>query len=1199
MANFCYKCGVPTDPKDTFCRKCGVTLKNAQEAAPQNRTQAFIENRRRQMLQQNQPVRQPFYPNGAAGPIPPAAKYRGRKRGGKAVVAIILVIALLGGVLFTGFYKPGFFVRVDDPEALYGTTPHEETEDPGSTDNVTDALSHSVYESTDWEELDYSALAEQQDAGVSTDPAACSLRFDDQAVANAKEQSAAVSEANAAADFGDVKVNIKGWNLDNPEDTLSVKDLGEISEGEGGWSIIGYDFSLASGQNTFDTNVEITIPRTATADEVGTCVTFNEETQQWEEIYAKISEDGKSYLIKTDHFSIKGEKKLKYVYSGGTLAKEEKTVEIDNGLFHERYDPKKGTRMQSCVFADRDLLWAMYLAKEGNTIQELMSSIQELKSLDVNALKHQAADERDAACLFIGTAGGMDNLNTLMGNIGYDAPFLGTYLTAADVALNLMNVQATAMESEKPYLEALWDAIDKQQQSLGNSIITASLSLAASAAYGNWVGALVGTVMWGTTYVIDKAMEPAAWDVTDTPEWSDLYKVFYLTSGAKVTCGSSNAKAAIESGQYTYASMKRPSAFTKEEWAELSKVINKKPLRVEEVYDEEAGAYRYDFINFAPAFAKIIELFYEKPYQMEGAFEAFYASYANAMWNLPDKNLYNFVKYQCELGAGTEYFEEEFTAAGDILRPLEEERTVWREDMISLVRARTAEQLEDAFDMALNKTYSQITQNMNRLESLLNTRLVFHVVDESLLPGQTFKDSIYCKDWQKIEENEPYYPKNNKDHSGGYDDPELVTPMRFVCDGPLFKPMEGVKSEDGSIANVSIPYTEYYPYVPDFLPRAKKNQKDDVVYTCTLYHYLMMDAPKQMLFKDCSDPKKYMEIEGVLADIEIPEIKEGMRSVDVIVRIGDGNEISKLEGYWGPAPNGTPYEKKESGSVNLIIENGGRNNTFLSELKTQPACSYHEGGDSGDSKFVYTRNAKKEGEKQTGILTIWKPNAYPDEKLSFTVEEVERNVIFLKEWNLYLMRWDAPAGAYSLTVERDQWLDAGKVRIPDASLKVEDDGTVTLTVPGVSGYKYEDRGEKSTTSYKVSRGQFVLKAQKSSMQDIPYGYDDAIGKVFTITSADSFDCDKERVYKPASEKGNSSTTTEHRRIHSARISRGAEEDAACAYIVLYYDCKDTSKLRFVQVYLVAKSDSRTTRDGKEKTNTKDGDITYYMQMSVK
>ncbi|MGX8775083.1 MAG: hypothetical protein ACSW8G_08515, partial [Bacillota bacterium] len=537
-------------------------------------------------------------------------------------------------------------------------------------------------------------------------------------------------------------------------------------------------------------------------------------------------------------------------------------------------------------------------------------------------------------------------------------------------------------------------------------------------------------------------------------------------------------------------SMKQPKSFTDQQWAELAKVINKKPLRVEEVYDEELGAYRYDFINFAPAFTKIIEMFYDKPYEMEKAIEDFYKAYANAMWQLPDKCLYNFAKDQCKLGAGTEYFKEEFTMAGDLRRPDKEDRIAWRDDMVSLVRARTAEQLEDAMDMALYNTYSQVSENMYKLEKLLNTKLVFKVEDETLLPGQTFKDSIYYVDWQKIPQNKAYLPKNNKDHSGGYDDPELVTPMRFVCDSsPLFKPMEGVKNADGGITNVKIPFTEYYPYVPDFLPRVKKGQTDNTVYTCTLYHYLMMGAPTQMLFKDCSDPDKYMGQEGVVVDIDFPEIKEGVSTVDVIIKVNDGNEIGVLEGMWGPAPNGSKYEKKENGQVNLIVQEGGKHNTFISELASQKHCSYQEGGLTGDSKFVYTRNTKKQGEKQTGILTIWKPQGELEDKLTFTVEEVEDGVIYLKEWKLYLVRFEETAGQYSLKIEKDH-LTTSEVSIPNATAKVDKEGNVTITVPAVKDQSYSKRGSKSTTYSTLNRTSFTIKAKKSSMmEDIPYGYD--------------------------------------------------------------------------------------------------------------
>lgn len=693
--------------------------------------------------------------------------------------------------------------------------------------------------------------------------------------------------------------------------------------------------------------------------------------------------------------------------------------------------------------------------------------------------------------------------------------------------------------------------------------------------------------------------------MTDTPEWKDLYLVYYLTSGAKVNAGSEKAQAAIKDKKYSYAVMKKPKDLTDKQWEEVSKAINKKPLRVEEVYDEDAGEFRYDFINFDTAYTKLIEILYSDPYKMEKVIEQFQTSYAKAMWNLPDKNLYNFAKDQCELGAGKEYFKEEFTAAGDLLRPDKDDKKEMIEEMVSFVRARTAEQLEDAIDKALSNTFSQITFSINRVEHLLNTKLVFHVEDRNLLPGETFADSIYCVDWRSIKENEPYLPSNNKDHSGGYDDPELITPMRFVMEdsSPLFKPLQGVKGEDGKVVTQKIPYTEYYPYVPDFLPQAKKGQRDDVVYTCTLYHYLMMGAPKQMLFKNCGNPKEYVDQEGVLADIEFPEITEETVVADVKIKVSTGNDIGELEGMWGPARNGTKYENKDRGQVAFIVENGGKSNTFTSSLSTQEECYFMEDGRPENSRFIYKREPKKDGEVQKGTLTIWKPNSYPEEKLVFTVEEVEKDVIFLKEWNFYLERFSMPKGTYSLKCKTDHFLSSS-IEIPNASLSIRENDTLILEIPAVSA-SYSDSdtytdGETRNSTHELTRDKITIKAKLTNMADIPYGYDDAVGKTFTVTDITPTVTATNKVKDVFTKKNGSQETNLKQytyKLEKFSIAKGEEEYPFSSNVIVYFDCKKKDQVRFIQMNLVCEK-TETSKNERESDKAKTygpSEFTYYSQ----
>ncbi len=591
-------------------------------------------------------------------------------------------------------------------------------------------------------------------------------------------------------------------------------------------------------------------------------------------LYYEISDDGQSYILYTNHFCLKGVKKLKYLYTDGQLTQNKtgETVDLDNGIFKEFGERlKRGqTRMQAYVLPDRQLMWDMYVMKTMENVTNISTLIHELSEWDATDFQKKTAGEWDSASAFIAAAGGADNLNTLFGNIGYQSSLVGTTLTATDLALVMLRIQAEALDQNQSYWEALSTALNKNKTALIDSVSSAALSLSASALYGNWVGALVGLCIWGTCQFSAQASETDTWYATKTPDWTDLYKNFYYTSN-KIDCGSAQAKAALSSGRCTYGVLQQPASMTDEKWKILSQTINKYPLTI--IYNPKKDTYQ--FRNFSKAFTTLIRLYGEDPYSLEQVLEEFYRSYARAFWNLPKNILFRFAKEECESIGNPDHFEEEFAAAGDILLPLDSEIDEWVEDFVSVTRTATRSQLTSAMETAMRKTFREVEQNMDRLTSLLNTTLVFHVTDNSLLNGQSFRNSIYCVDWMSIPENNLYLPKNNPD--GGYDDPEFITPMRFVCEEPLFRPLDSLRD--------AIPYTEYYPFQPDFIPRAKKNQNTDVVYSCTLYHYLMMGAPRQMLFKDVSNPKTYVSQPGIYGDLLFPQFNENTSVADVYVSV--------------------------------------------------------------------------------------------------------------------------------------------------------------------------------------------------------------------------------------------------------------------------------------------------------------------------
>ena len=114
--------------------------------------------------------------------------------------------------------------------------------------------------------------------------------------------SAEVSRENHEVTAGSFRADFKDWNLDHEEDTWNIKALDPRDDRTTGYTLLTYDFSLASGQHEFPTYVEIHMPRTAGEYE-GSVVWYNMEAGCWEPVSYTVSEDGSEYIIRTDHFS--------------------------------------------------------------------------------------------------------------------------------------------------------------------------------------------------------------------------------------------------------------------------------------------------------------------------------------------------------------------------------------------------------------------------------------------------------------------------------------------------------------------------------------------------------------------------------------------------------------------------------------------------------------------------------------------------------------------------------------------------------------------------------------------------------------------------------------------------------------------------------------------------------------------------------
>ncbi len=192
-------------------------------------------------------------------------------------IVLLCVILLLESVI-TCVWFPGFLTR---PAANGSSIEKPETSWFSGSSLPATNTSASTEDSTLQADDYFSGLL--CDAPARTEE--ITLRYTEEEIQAAPVRTATVSIEEPVADLGNIKVDFKSWNLEQDTDELLVRELQEHTEGEEGWTIKAYDFALASGQRTFDTDIEIVIPREESDGDYVSCVGFDETSGQWEDLY--------------------------------------------------------------------------------------------------------------------------------------------------------------------------------------------------------------------------------------------------------------------------------------------------------------------------------------------------------------------------------------------------------------------------------------------------------------------------------------------------------------------------------------------------------------------------------------------------------------------------------------------------------------------------------------------------------------------------------------------------------------------------------------------------------------------------------------------------------------------------------------------------------------------------------------------------
>ena len=132
------------------------------------------------------------------------------------------------------------------------------------------------------------------------------VSFTEEEIRNSPAVAGVINPDTAAILFSEqgVLVNVRGYNLHDPSDTLVVQTMPVKTDSTYGHELHTYNIFLTSGQDKFGTEVEVTLPIHNGPGSLRNVLWLNEETGKWEEVFYTVADDGKSCTAYVDHFSL-------------------------------------------------------------------------------------------------------------------------------------------------------------------------------------------------------------------------------------------------------------------------------------------------------------------------------------------------------------------------------------------------------------------------------------------------------------------------------------------------------------------------------------------------------------------------------------------------------------------------------------------------------------------------------------------------------------------------------------------------------------------------------------------------------------------------------------------------------------------------------------------------------------------------------
>jgi len=976
---YCRSCGAALRPGAAFCAQCGAKVNDAAPTkaapaapAPPKRTSAADPQPKSTRATDFQAKARPSTRATDFQPTAKAASEKKKRHWGRRFVALAAVVVFC----FTGFVNPGFLRSKDKPSgnshsgsgSMWGgtTNPSGGSSSGGSTSGAQSTSLSSAPAST--EEL--------------------SISFSSSELSSAPAISAPVSQENPIAVCGDITVDLKSWNLPEGGDTLTVRDLGTKTDEAAGWTLETYDFSLASGTHVFYTNVEIRFPKPADEDSALTSfVTYNEQTGRWEDLYSEVSADGSKYLVYTKHFTPVAKKKILFLEVPEVQLNIQKTdvlsqTGIGGDLFVELFSGSTRTDNSSTRYEGRDRMLApvkldfdryWYLAETGQLpgIRNVLAQYEQ-GTTDINGLFTNLQKLDDKSALYEMFEEGMNvgpnlaevlGLPEVPGTLGGLLNAAGTGLSVMDVIGAYTRITTDAKLREKTVILSIGDdhKLDLANGVMGAIGTCTGVMVALGYSVPSPVSLGLAVVSLGL-YAAGKADEAVA-EYGSNGLTEKLYHFYNLKP---------------------FSNLLPLISLPGERYEELAAFIREHPLGYGWEKETETGEMITD-PSWVPLVTKVLDLCKDTPEIIPDVLDEIITQRSRAYFTLTEDEqwtVYNEYrkKYPDDMHALSFHGYSADERAN--LAPMEKARLrTWmgwaaQEAERSLVQEARAE-VQKLLEATLVKQLNQV--------------LVFHVQDQD---AERFQGSNYCHDFYEYPFNESWkltiedvLDRDDLGPTGAdYSDPELMLPMYFEdVKEPLFQPIDqSSPAFDRKNANAvqRVSALEYYPYVDNFLPRANAYRgvdEDDVVFKCTLYHYLMMGAPTSMVFQKYPEEALHRNEDGE-AEHYAPE------TALTIGFVGTGNEQLKNDQIH--------ITISVSGGFSEAFFAGAWNNgtveVHLSHAIKSGDWEYEEALGSDRVRAVYQRFSI---DARTKVLTLSEPGAIykgnvPD---SITFQYVDEN----------------------------------------------------------------------------------------------------------------------------------------------------------------------------------------------------------------